>query len=468
MLVPLAGLTLNASWDPAQTRSVVRVETFWPYDVALIQLNAPFSLYGSTTGYNRLIFQDGQFPYFGSVAGANILICGRGINQFASGEGDSATPSSSDGVYRLGYARVNADDGTLYWYPSEGGLMIAGGDSGGPSYAWVLSGYALVGVHALCHAKYVEGKPKTGWTWVTSTPSSADAPIMPLIPQLGQIMGPAPAGNAVREPYPPTGNVGKFAISPPDYQPMWVYGIQPNGDLLWYRKETNASTWQGPKTVGTGWAGFKDVIAAGGNRFYALTQDGRLLWYQHNGFNTGEFDWNGANEVGNGWSFKRIFAGGDGIIYAIRQDGVLLWYLHHGYKDGTFNWAEPTEIGTGWGDFRDVFSLGNGAIYAVQQDGTLLLYKHNGYKTGKKDWGNTRTVGSAWNQFQQIIPVGDGVILALRPDGALIWYRHQGRLAVGEMGRYEEIWDTPVTIGTNWQNFGKVFALIPSTPDGVH
>jgi len=53
--------------------------------------------------------------------------------------------------------------------------MIAGGDSGGPSFAWGLNGYALVGVHAIAHAEYVPGKPRPGWAWVTATPEAADA-----------------------------------------------------------------------------------------------------------------------------------------------------------------------------------------------------------------------------------------------------------------------------------------------------
>jgi hypothetical protein len=470
MLKPIAGMSLTANWGTVQTQNVVRVETFRPYDVAIIQVAAPFIVHGSRTGYSRLIFQDGQFPYFGEPVGADLLIFGRGINVFASGEGDSAVPSVSDGQYRIGYAKATRNEDNRFWYPSINGQMIAGGDSGGPSFAWVLSGYALVGVHSLTHATYVPGKPAIGWMWVTTTPEAADAPIQPVLNQILQIMGPATADTPINGGYSPTGNVGTFAMSPPDYQPLWVYGIQPNGDLLWYRKDTNAAAWEGPKKVGTGWANFKDVIAAGGNRFYGLSQDGKLLWYQHNGFNDGTFDWKGGIEVGSGWTFKRIFSGGEGVVYAIRQDGKLFWYRHLGFKDGTPSWIEAKEVGSGWGDFKDVFSLGQGAVYAVQADGTLLLYQHKGYETGVKDWYPARTVGTAWNQFQQIVPVGNGVILAIQPDGALIWYKHRGMINASGVafGRLRETWDTPVNIGSGWQDFGKIFALMPIAPDGVH
>jgi hypothetical protein len=457
---PIANITLTANWSTTQSQSAVSIYTFRPYDVALIKVALPFKVNGSTTSYSRLVFQDGQFPYFGEPVGADLLVFGQGIYIFASGTGTSAVPSVSDGKYRMSYAKATRNEDNRYWYPSVNGQMIAGGDSGGPSFAWVLSGYALVGVHSLAHANFVPGM--SGWKWVTSTPEAADAPIAPVLDKIAKIMGPPPPAQPEASiDSPPPGFIGTFAKTPPDYQPLWLYGIQTNGDLLWYRKDTNASAWQGPKKVGVGWAGFKDVIAAGGNRFYALTQDGKLLWYQHDGFNDGSFNWKPASEVGSGWTFSRIFSGGDGVVYAIRQDGKLLWYRHTGFNDGSRFWSDAKEVGSGWGDFKDVFSTGKGAVYAVKPDGTLLLYQQKDFENGAKDWYPTRIVGSAWNQFQQIVPAGDGVILAIRPDGKLLWYKHLGLTAPNRLARLKETWDGPVQIGSGWQDFGKVIALIP-------
>lgn len=468
VLKPTAGITLKANWSTEQQQSAVRVETFRPYDVAIIQTAAPFTVRGRTSGYSRLIFQDGQFPHFGEPVGADLIVFGRGINQFATGTGDAAVASQSDGQYRIGYARATRSEANLYWYPSQGGQMIAGGDSGGPSFAWGLGGYALVGVHALAKTRYVEGKPKTGWTWVTATPEAADAPIAPVLGQITRIMGPAPPPSDVAIDSPPPGFIGTFSTSPPDFQPLWVYGIRPNGELLWYRKETNAPAWKGPKKVGASWGGFRDVIAAGGNRFYALTNDGNLLWYQHDGFNEGSIDWKGASLVGSGWGdFKRIFAGGDGIVYVIKKDGTLVWYRHTGFNGGERVWSEPKVIGASWNQFRDVFSTGKGAIYAVRPDGTMIFFQHDGYATGDSTWKKERIIGSAWNQFRQIIPVGDGVILALRPDGKLLWYRHRGLTRSVGFARLKETWDGPVEIGSGWHDFGKLFALLPAKPDVV-
>ena len=47
---PTAQMTISANWPTPQSAKVVRVETFRPYDVALIQVDKPFKIGGSTTG----------------------------------------------------------------------------------------------------------------------------------------------------------------------------------------------------------------------------------------------------------------------------------------------------------------------------------------------------------------------------------------------------------------------------------
>ncbi len=229
---------------------------------------------------------------------------------------------------------------------------------------------------------------------------------------------------------PPSQFVGTFSRTPPNYQPLWIYGVRPNGDLLWYRKDSNAAAWQGPKKVGNGWGGFRDLIAAGGNRFYGITLSGKLVWYQHDGFNDGSFAWRPPVEVGNGWSFAGIFSGGDGIVYGITNDGQLVWYRNNGSDHGAVSWQPAKVVGNGWGGFKDVFSTGQGAIYAVRNDGTLILYRHDGYATGESRWQEPRTVGAGWNLFAKIIPSSDGVILGVLPSGKMLWFK-DGRNAVG-------------------------------------
>ena len=281
--------------------------------------------------------------------------------------------------------------------------------------------------------------------------------------------------------------IGTFGKTPANSQPIWVYGIKNNGDLLWYRKDTGESSWQGPKTVGRGWDYYKDVIPAGGNSFYGLADDGNLYWSQHNGFSNGALDWKAEVNVGRSWRFAKIFSGGEGIIYAIQSDGTLLWYRHGGYANGgggaTF--SGPKVIGSGWGQFKDVFSMGQGEIYAVKSNGDLVLYQHDGFANGDAVWGTERVVSAAlqgsrqinsavqgqigvtalqpvgWQNFRQIIPAGGGVILAIRQDGKLLWYRHSFQSPAVKFGRVKERWEGPVEIGSGWVGFKKVFALLP-------
>jgi hypothetical protein len=464
ILAPENSATLTANWKTVQSQQSMRIITFRPNDVAIIRVATPFSVNGSTTSYNRDIFRDGQFPYFGSYLGTPVTVFGRGIYQFAQQTGAGPIPSQSDGQYRLGFVTFRSQSQDRYWYPNENGQMIAGGDSGGPSFAKVLSGDVLAGVHSLCKSQCLPGQTcgPNSWTWVASTPECADAPIAPLWDEINRYLGAfvTPPDPAVDSPAP--GFIGTFGKTPANYQPMWVYAIKSGGDLIWYRKDSGEAAWQGPKKVGNGW-NFKDVIPAGGNSLYALTNDGHLLWYQHQGFNNGTFAWKGPVEVGNGWTFTKIFSGGEGIVYALQADGTLLWYRHGGYADGggVNTWTGPKAVGSGWQEFKEIFSSGEGKVYAVKPDGTLWFYQQIGWQTGERSWEKARQVGTGWANFRQIVPAGGGVILAIKDDGKLLWYKHLGLTSSVSFGRVREKWEGPVEIGSGWVGFNKVFALIP-------
>ena len=219
-LVGANSVTVSASWGGGQTRQSRRIETFRPYDVALIELDAPFTTQSIPEGTTRMINGD-QFPYFGSEGGMALTIFGRGIHQFAT----DTTPSSSDGQYRVGYATVNRTEAERYWYASASGDYIAGGDSGGPSFAWTLSGYALVGVHHLTNALYAADKPRSGWMWVTATLEAADAPLRPLADQLMAVMGPATPAP------PPAGFIGTFATGGPSAEDEAIESVRHRASL---------------------------------------------------------------------------------------------------------------------------------------------------------------------------------------------------------------------------------------------
>ncbi len=426
---PENSVTLTANWKTVQERQSARIISFPPNDVAIIRVASPFSVGGSTTGYNRDVFRDALVPL-------RIMAFRRGRFELAQDSGAGATESHWEWQYREGYFTTDREGDNLYSYPRFGRFMI-GGDSGGPSFANTPLGEVLVGVNS-----------------IYDTSRSSDAPIAPVWDDINRHLGAFVL---------PAQFIGTFGKTPPNYQSMWVYAIKNDGELLWYRKDTGASPWQGPRSVGSDWANFKDVIPAGGNSVYAMTDDGNLFWYQHNGFNDGARDWKERVNVGHGWRFSKIFSGGEGIVYAIKEDGELLWYRHNGYADGggPETWVGPKSVGAQWNGFKDVFSSGEGKVYAVKPDGTLLLYQQIGWQTGERSWENPRQVGTGWANFRQIVPAGGGVILAITNEGKLLWYKHLGLQAANRLARMKETWEGPVEIGSGWQGFKKVFAFIP-------
>ncbi len=472
------------------TASQITLSANWPsnhHKVQALQIVA-YSTGGSAANDVALL-QTGLYdfaqavPYQRKLQSAmpttySVTAYGRGISVLASGSGPTAIPSQSDGQYRTAIFNISdvEQDGSAFDFPGTNGATIAGGDSGGPTFIQLYDNplsddrkleWRLLGVHSRCNFTCVPGQPcgngtPSPWKWVASIQTCTDAAIYPLQDQILQTIQQVPQAQIF---------YGSLGTTPPNYQPIWVYVIQDDGTLSWYLQDSNTSAWQGPNAVGNGWQNFADVIPAGGNRFYALTKDGSLLWYQHNGANNGAFDWAGPNQVGTGWqNFRKIFSGGDGIVYAIQQDGTLLWYRNTDYTTGGNSW-EATVVGTGWAQFKDVFSMGQGIIYAVQSDGTLLWYKHTGYATGKATWTGPYTVGSGWEQFLRIVPAGGGVILAIQFDGTLLWYRHdnyqQGvSLAVSKPTQFptlRPIWEGGIQIGNGWSGFLNVIALLPQT-----
>lgn len=229
-------------------------------------------------------------------------------------------------------------------------------------------------------------------------------------------------------------------IAPPgkNVYPAYIYAISSDGTLKWFRHdgaEEGKSDWQGPRDVGTGWDKYKFVFPGGGNTIYAITTDGVLQWYRHNGYQTGLESWDGPIEVGRGWSnLAKVFSTGDGIIYAINSSGKLLWYRHNGILSGAGletpgAWSGPKEVGRGWGDFTSIFSTGEGVIYAITRDRKLQWYKHESYLDGSglenpRAWKPHVDLGPLTSSFKQLFSSGNGIIYDLQPDGTLTWLRH--------------------------------------------
>jgi hypothetical protein len=301
------------------------------------------------------------------------------------------------------------------------------------------------------------------------------------------------------------------AFDPSTQTADYLYGVKPNGELLWYRHRivtqklggvssppapdsptaptkphnfprsnndprinlppesgTFAKTkvvhaLDGPKRVGTGWESFLDIIPAGLSGIYTVRPDGKLLWYRHDGFLDGTMNWHGYKEIGRGWGdFKHIIPMGDGIIYTITQNGNLEWRRHVGYLDGRGlespgAWEGPKSVGSGWGDFKFVFAGGEGVIYAVTNTGDLRWYRNKNFMSGVRDWEGPKIVGNGWESFKNIFSTGEGMIYALKPTGELVWYKHEGYKDGSKR------WQAPVQIGADWSDFIFVFPRMKGT-----
>lgn len=201
--------------------------------------------------------------------------------------------------------------------------------------------------------------------------------------------------------------------------------------------------------VGAGWGDFASVFSGGDGVIYAITDDGDLLWYRHDGRHDGSFTWAASEgkKVGVGWDgFSTVFAGGEGVIYAIEESsldpvtgqilgGDLLWYRHDGYVDGTFDWsaAAGKKVGNKWHKFPTVFAGGDGVIYAIADGGDLFWYRHDGHHDGTFRWAHSagKKVDTGWDGFSTVFAGGDGPLAKASAEIAAF---HGSTLAVLSVG----------------------------------
>lgn len=270
---------------------------------------------------------------------------------------------------------------------------------------------------------------------------------------------------SVREPQP---FIGTFPVGPVP-TPLTLYTVAADGELVWLAHRAarvgDAAAWMGPRTCGSGWAQFRQVVPAGGSALFAVAQDGVLKWYRHDGFNDGSFVWQGPQDVGSGWErFSHAFAGGDGVLYGIEPDGTLRWYRHGTFLEGGAGaWSGGHAVGSGWTQFARVFCAGQGVIYGVLPDGTLRWYRHLGFADGALGWQGHTDVGRGWADFAQICSPGEGVVLALTQDGRLLRYEHRGWLEGGLV----ETWLGPQEVASGIRNANVMFALMPASASAV-
>jgi hypothetical protein len=267
--------------------------------------------------------------------------------------------------------------------------------------------------------------------------------------------------------------VGAAPVAPPaaGSTPAYIYVLSNDGKLMWYRHDgamtgagANApGSWQGSQQVGEDWNNFKQVFAGDEGSIYVVTGDGILRLYKHSGFQTGMGQdtvggWLPPQSLSKGWgNFKQAFSGGGGVIYAIANNGTLKWYKH-GTANGKATWEGPRDVGEDSAKYRQMFAGGKGILYALDYNGKLYWYKHLGYADGANTWESRKEIGSGWGDFKQIFCAGDGLFYAIKPNGELVWYReyeHQSGV---------KAWLPEKIVGSGWNGFQQVFALLSSRP----
>ncbi|HEU4779346.1 MAG TPA: trypsin-like serine protease [Steroidobacteraceae bacterium] len=176
---------LNGNWGAnAQLGNADYIYRSWGldypgvmYDFALIHLQNPMRVNGSTTGYVRELSE----LSLADMKNVNVAVYGRGMNVLAVKNGNNFMASSGDNQFRSFVFTVNRTEPNLFWYPAgPNGEMVGGGDSGGPSFEMTRGVPRIAGVHASCHADCLEGKSCPAddqWTWISKIDECGDAPV---------------------------------------------------------------------------------------------------------------------------------------------------------------------------------------------------------------------------------------------------------------------------------------------------
>lgn len=239
----------------------------------------------------------------------------------------------------------------------------------------------------------------------------------------------------------------------------------------------------GPKLVGNGWQNFVQIIPAGQSGFYALSTDGSLKWYRHDGFADGSAKWKGpvnvnpgspvaqrraalpssaisaaASKAGSPSAAKSGAAGAlaKSPISAAAKLGAATRFEQKAGGSAVGSPAPAQVVGPGvnWLGFKKIIAGGDGVLYGINPNGALYWYRHQDYTDPlpQPKWSGPSLVGSGWQNFVQVFSTGEGVIYAVQPNGDLLWYRHRGYLT----GQNQ--WEGPKKVGNGWAGFKRVFS----------
>lgn len=310
-----------------------------------------------------------------------------------------------------------------------------------------------------------------------------------------------------------------------------IYAIGQDGSLTWYRNTNvnsggGPAALTGPKPVGTGWAQYRSVFSAGSGVIYAVQADGTLLWFHHKDYLTGiSMDpagttgpsrvqkqplpyahWDGPLKVGSGWAgFRTVQAGGGGVVLAVKADGTLLWYKQDDYLTGgstTTSTSPQVAATTGFGRVPTTAVVSqttaaaqpapNWGATAAQPNGQPQWGSPTGATGLKQGFAAPSAMGAApasafgaRSLGGTTMAAGSGttpqVTSALNRSGAP--GLQNTSLPTGPQGPggiqgaqnsnvtatvvAQPHWEGPTTIGSGWQQYPLISAVLPGTVQAV-
>lgn len=203
---------------------------------------------------------------------------------------------------------------------------------------------------------------------------------------------------------------------------------------------------------------FIKMVGGGNGVIYAIQADGRLLWYRHAGWATVASSWsnNGiARQIGTGWAgFTNVLAGSNGTLFGLKPNGDLIWYRYvvSDWNTGAGYWAagSGSRIGTGFNTFSRLAGGYDGVIWGVAGNGDLHYYRYmrTDGSTGSGAWVSKGKVGSGFQHLSDIVGDSSGVLYGMA--GKLRWYRYDGSKWVTGSGK---------EIGNGWAETTQKTAL---------
>ncbi|WP_158846323.1 tachylectin-related carbohydrate-binding protein [Saccharothrix deserti] len=250
-----------------------------------------------------------------------------------------------------------------------------------------------------------------------------------------------------------------------------VYGMEPGGNLWWYRYLPAQDIWTGGANSGGRenvgpWSGVDnfmvpvdscklgqvatDVQCKPSADFFASLTNNQFHLRPHAEPETGLGNWTTDRHIGNEWN-SRFLSGANGYKYIIRTDGAL--HRHHWNGTSWANGGVSEQIATGWTGWDDpryhfrITVDSNNHFYGALAVGDL---QHSVYDDVAKTWTQT-IIDTGWGKYDQVFAAGDGVLYARDPavdDGTLYRYHYDWK---------NRRWlDYATRFGTGWNGYKQI------------